>query len=50
LRARKTFPRYQRELFDRAVKHGHTRLARQMGKWVLARGENRHIRMALQAM
>jgi hypothetical protein len=50
LRARKTFPRYQRELFDRAVKHGHPHLARQLGKWVLARGENRHIRMALQAM
>ena len=48
LRARKTFPRYQRELFDRAVAHGHTKLARQMGKWVLAHGENRHIRLALQ--
>lgn len=50
LRARKAFPRYQRELFDRALRRGHTHLARQMGKWVLARGENRHIRLALQGL
>ena len=50
LRARKSFPRYQRELFDRALARGHRNLARQMGKWVLARGENRHIRLALQGL
>jgi hypothetical protein len=47
LRARKTFPRYQRELFDRAVRRGHTALARRMGRWVLTRGDNRHIRKAM---
>ncbi len=49
LRARKSFPRYQRELFDRAVKRGHAALARRMGRWVLTRGDNRHIRKALAA-
>ncbi|QYK42989.1 MAG: hypothetical protein KF887_07800 [Paracoccaceae bacterium] len=50
LRARKTFPRYQRELFDRAVARGHATLARRMARWVLTRGDNRHIRKALAAM
>jgi hypothetical protein len=50
LRARRTFPRYQRELFDRAVGRNHPRLARAMGEWVLARGENRHIRQALRGL
>jgi hypothetical protein len=50
LRARKTFPRYQRELFDRAVARGHAKLARRMARWVLTRGDNRHIRKALAAM
>ncbi|TCP59909.1 hypothetical protein EV663_1144 [Rhodovulum bhavnagarense] len=50
LRARKDFPRYQRELFDRAVARGHTQLARQLADHVLARGENRAIRKRLKAM
>lgn len=50
LRARKTFPRYQRELFTRALAKGHPTLARKMGRWVLTRGDNRFIRHALAAM
>ena len=48
LRARKTFPRYQRELFARAVARGHVALARRMARWVLTRGDNRAIRKALR--
>lgn len=48
LRARKTFPRYQRELFDRAVARGHVTLARKMARWVLTRGDNRAIRKRLR--
>lgn len=47
LRARKSFPRYQRELFKRALDRGHETLARRMGRWVLTRGDNRAIRKAL---
>ncbi len=50
LRVRKGFPRYQRELFDRALAKGHPDLARRMGRWVLTRGDNRAIRKALEAM
>jgi len=50
LRARRSFPRYQRELFDRAVRADHKRLARALGEWVLRRGENRHIRQRLRAL
>ncbi|MBZ4022361.1 hypothetical protein CKO11_07815 [Rhodobacter sp. TJ_12] len=50
LRARRDFPRYQRELFERAVKKGHIKLARRLGNWVLARGDNRAIRLAMQAL
>ena len=50
LRARKTFPRYQRELFKRAVDRNHPDLARQLGAWVLARGENRAIRQEMQGL
>ncbi|MFN3971062.1 MAG: hypothetical protein ACK4L4_06780 [Gemmobacter sp.] len=50
LRARKAFPRYQRELFKRAVARGHDRLARQLARWVLTRGDNRYIRKAVAAM
>ena len=50
LRARRTFPRYQRELFQRALDRGHTELARRLGRWVLTRGSNRYIRKALAAM
>jgi len=47
LRARRDFPRYQRELFRRALAGGHTDLARRLGKWVLARGDNRLIRQEM---
>jgi hypothetical protein len=47
LRARRDFPRYQRELFERAVARGRPGLARRVGRWVLARGENRYIRLAM---
>ncbi len=47
LRARREFPRYQRELFARAVKAGHLGLARRLGAWVLARGDGRWMRAEL---
>ncbi len=47
LRARKTFGRYQKELFKRAVDTGHPDLARRLGRWVLTRGDNRYIRKGL---
>ncbi|MFD2174200.1 hypothetical protein [Rhodobacter lacus] len=50
LRARRDFPRYQRELFERALKKGHLKLARRFGAWVLKRGDNRAIRLALQKL
>jgi hypothetical protein len=50
LRARRSFGRYQRELFQRAVERGHPELARRLGRWVLTRGDNRAIRKALAAM
>lgn len=48
LRARKTFPRYQRELFERVLARGHVTLARRMARWVLTRGDNRAIRKRLR--
>ena len=48
LRARRDFPRYQKELFHRAVSRGHLDLARRLGRFVLARGDNRIIRMGLK--
>ncbi|MFN3824425.1 MAG: hypothetical protein ACK4RN_10630 [Pseudorhodobacter sp.] len=50
LRARKTSSRYQKELFQRAIAKGHTQLARRMGRFVLTRGNNRHIRKELAAL
>ncbi|MDO5605834.1 MAG: hypothetical protein Q4G25_11815 [Paracoccus sp. (in: a-proteobacteria)] len=50
LRARRDFPRYQKELFARAVSRGHITLARRMGAQVLARGDNRAIRLALKEL
>jgi hypothetical protein len=47
LRARRDFPRYQRELFKRAVESGHPKLARAFGKMVLAKGDNRAIRLEM---
>ncbi len=48
LRARREFPRYQRELFERAVSRARPDLARRIGEWVLLRGDNRFIRLALK--
>jgi hypothetical protein len=50
LRARKEFTRYQKELFKRAMSKGHPALARQMGRYVLTRGDNRFIRKELAAL
>ncbi|HSF63456.1 MAG TPA: hypothetical protein VLA78_03655, partial [Paracoccaceae bacterium] len=50
IRARRSFPRYQRELFRRAVARGHLDLARRLGRWVLTRGDNRAIRKAMAAL
>lgn len=50
LRARKTFPRYQRELFKRALDRGRPGLARKLGRWVLTRGDNRFIRQGMLAL
>lgn len=50
LRARKDFPRYQRELFNRAVASGHTELARRLGNHILSRGDNPSLRRSLTAL
>lgn len=50
LRARRDFPRYQRELFQRAIDARHPELARRLGAWVLKRGENRAIRLGMQGL
>lgn len=48
LRARRDFPRYQRELYRRALARGHPQLAQRVARWVLARGEDRYFRKALR--
>ena len=50
IRARKTFARYQRELFKRAVDRDRPDLARRLGRWVLTRGDNRYIRQGMLAL
>ncbi|MBN2631332.1 MAG: hypothetical protein JXR75_12440 [Rhodobacteraceae bacterium] len=50
LRARKTFARYQRELFKRALDRGRPGLARKLGRWVLTRGDNRYIRQGMLSL
>jgi len=50
LRTRKTFPRYQRELFSRAIDKGHTQLARSLGEYILSRNDNRKVRLGLQGL
>src|SRR5690606_17073895 len=50
LRARRTFARYQRELFQRALRRGRPDLARRVARWVLTQGDNRFIRLALARM
>lgn len=50
LRARREFPRYQRELFARALARGRPGLARRVGRHVLARGDNRAIAEAMAGL
>lgn len=50
LRARRGFPRYQRELFHRLVAHGHPGLARKLGDYLLRQSDNRAIRQAMAAL
>ncbi|MDR0808208.1 MAG: capsular polysaccharide synthesis protein [Gemmobacter sp.] len=47
LRARKTFHRYQKDLFRRALSRGREDLARRIARWVLTRGDSRFIRKEL---
>ncbi|MGB8622595.1 MAG: hypothetical protein WCD16_07240 [Paracoccaceae bacterium] len=50
LRARKTFPRYHKELFKRALDRNHPDLARKLGEHVLAQGDNRYIRKKMRKL
>jgi len=50
LRARKSFARYHRELYKRALERNHPALARRLAHWVLARGDDRYLRKALSAL
>ncbi len=50
LRQRKTFARYQKELFKRALDMGRPALARKVGRWVLTRGDNRYVRHGMMAL
>lgn len=50
LRARRDFPRYQKELFRKAVARGHPELARRMARAVLAAGDNRFLRRQLASL
>ncbi len=50
LRCRHRFPRYQRELFQRALARGRPDLARRVAIWVLARGKHRFIRQAMEKL
>lgn len=48
LRARHNFPRYQWELFQRALDRGRPGLARRVGRWVLRNGGHPAIRRAMR--
>jgi hypothetical protein len=50
LRARHNFPRYQKELFQRALARSRPGLARKVGRWVLKRGDNSFIRQAMASL
>jgi hypothetical protein len=50
LRARKDSPRYQRELFKRAVSAGHKDLAKSLGTYVFKKNANRAISEGLKKM
>ena len=50
LRARREFPRYQWELFQRALDRNRPGLAKRIGRWVLARGSHAAIRRRMEAL
>jgi hypothetical protein len=50
LRARRDLPRYQRELFNRAIAKGHSKLAQRLGARILAQNPNRAVRIGLEAL
>lgn len=50
LRARHTLPRYQWELFQRALDRGRPGLARRVGRWVLKNGSHPAIRRAMRSL
>lgn len=50
LRTRKNSPRYQRELFKKAVDKGHKDLARSMGEHILKQNPNRAVRLGMRAL
>lgn len=50
LRARKSSPRYQRELFKKTVARGHTDLARKLGAHILKQSPNRAVRLGLKEL
>ncbi|MFP7569477.1 hypothetical protein [Marivita sp. S2033] len=50
LRTRRSFPRYQRELFNRALDKGHTALAKTLGEYILQQNPNRAVRTGLKAL
>lgn len=50
LRARHGFPRYQKELFRRALARSRPGLARKVGRWVLKRGDNSFIRQGMVSL
>jgi hypothetical protein len=50
LRQRRSFPRYQRELFKRAVDKGHTDLAKSLGAFILEQNPNRAVRLGMKEL
>ena len=50
LRTRKTSPRYQRELFNKAVDKGHKELAKSLGEHILKQNPNRAVRLGMRAL
>lgn len=50
LRSRRDLPRYQRELFNRAVAKGHGKLAEKLAARILQQNPNRAVRIGLEAL
>lgn len=50
LRARRSFARYQRELYKRALSRGRPMLARRVARWAMAQQESRFFRKALASL